>query len=146
MLRSFVAFAFLATAGLALAGTGCSSAPAKPEVKPGPAIPDLNLSGKWYSREFGDMELVQQGKNLVTGRYEDPRGPDHNGTLRGTIEGDILWIEWIKPGNAVAAIFPARGRGWLRISRDQKVMEGRWGFDDDNANGGGWKAEKSSFQ
>ena len=66
--------------------------------------------------------------------------------IEGTIEGDILWVEWIKPGNAVAAIFPARGRGWLRISRDQKVMEGRWGFDDDNANGGPWKAEKSSFQ
>ncbi len=130
--------------GAALLAPGCSAAPDKPDIVPGPTIPSLNLSGKWYSREFGDMQLVQQGK-AVTGSYEDPRGPDHNGTVRGTIEGDLLRIEWIKAGNAAAAIMPARGRGYLRISRDATKLDGKWGFDDDDSGGGPWRAEKSSF-
>jgi len=133
--------ALLFTAPLA----GCGGAPTMTQVTPGPHIPGLKLSGKWYSAEWGDMRLVQDDKR-ITGTYEDPRGPDHNGRFEGRVEGDVLWLDWIKPGNAVAAVFPMRGSGWARISRDGQLLEGEWGYDENHSNGGLWKAEKSQFQ
>lgn len=124
---------------------GCGGTQERPEVKPGPPIPGLKLSGKWYSQEFGDMQLVHTGKT-VTGTYEDPRGPDHNGTVRGEIIGDLVRMEWIKPGNPVAAIMPVRGKGWLRIKKGGGIMEGRWGYDNSDSDGGVWTAEKSIYQ
>jgi hypothetical protein len=124
---------------------GCGGAPDMTEVKPGPPVPGLNLSGKWYSTEFGDMRLVQDDRR-VTGTYEDPRGPDHNGRIEARVEGDVLWVEWIKPGNPVAAVFPLRGRAWLRISDEGKKLTGEWGYENNHSNGGEWEAEKSQFQ
>lgn len=124
---------------------GCGGAPEMTQVTPGPHIPGLTLSGKWYSTEFGDMRLVQDDKR-VTGTYEDPRGPDHNGRFEGRVEGDVLWLDWIKPGNPVAAVFPMRGRAWMRIKEGGKILEGEWGYDDNHSNGGKWSAEKSQFQ
>ncbi len=118
--------------------------PPQPKIVPGPGIPGLNLSGKWYSQHFGDMTLAQTGKT-VTGKYEDPRGPDHNGTVKGAIEGDLLRLEWIKPGNPLAAILPVRGRAWLRITKKGTYLEGRWGYDVDDTTGGVWVAEKSQY-
>ena len=136
----------LALAALVLTVTalvGCGG-PVQSAVAPGPAIPGLNLSAKWYSQPFGDLQLVQTGAN-VRGTYEDPRGPDHNGTLRGTIEGDLLHLEWIKPGNPAAALFPQRGKAWLRISRDGRKLAGKWGFETAE-DGGEWTAERSSYK
>ncbi len=130
-----------AFAALALASCG---GPQKPAIEPGPPIPNLNLSGKWYSQEFGDMRLVHTGKG-VTGSYEDPRGPDHNGTVKGTVQGDLLRIEWIKRGNPLAAILPVRGKAWLRIKNRGNRLEGRWGYDADDTGGGAWTAEKSQY-
>lgn len=124
---------------------GCGGAPEMTQVTPGKPVPGLNLSGKWYSTEFGDMRLVQDDRR-VTGTYKDPRGPDHNGRFEGRVEGDVLWIEWIKPGNQVAAVFPMRGRAWMRILDGGKKLEGEWGYDDNHSNGGPWLAEKSQFQ
>ena len=129
--------------GLALGVAACG-AQNQNAVKPGPAIPGLKLSGKWYSQEFGDMILIHAG-NTVSGTYEDPRGPDHNGRFRGRIKGDILRLDWVKPGNMDAAIMPRRGKGWLRIGRTGRNMIGRWGFDESNTDGGAWTAEKSAY-
>ena len=123
--------------------TACGGTP-KVEIKPGPAIVGVSLSGTWYSREFGDMKVVHAG-NQVSGKYEDPRGPDHNGHFRGQLIGDLVRLEWVKPGNARAAIPPNRGRAWLRLSRDGKKMAGMWGFDESEDDGGVWNAEKSQF-
>lgn len=123
---------------------GCASAPAGPTMEPGRPIAGLNLTGKWYSREFGDMKLVQN-KNVVTGTYQDPRGPDHNGRVRGRINADVLEIEWIKPGNAVAAIMPMRGKAKMRIVDGGCALKGLWGYDKVWHNGGAWNATKSQF-
>jgi len=114
------------------------------EIKPGKPIPGLKMSGLWYSREFGHLKLVQDG-TLLTGTYEDPRGVDHNGTLRGTIQNDLVRIDWVKPGNPTAAIMPMRGRAWLRILNGGKRMEGRWGYGKSDDDGGPWNAEKSQY-
>ena len=121
---------------------GCGGS-AKQVVKPGPSIPGVNLSGRWYSTEFGDMKVVQSGVQF-SGQYFDRRGPDHNGRFRGQIVGDLIRLEWIKPGNALAAVMPRRGRAWLRIKERGQVLSGRWGYDQSNDDGGIWTAEKST--
>jgi hypothetical protein len=134
----------LAMAGLGAGLTGCGAAPEGPSMQPGKPITGLNLSGKWYSREFGDMQ-IQQDKNQITGKYEDPRGPDHNGRLRGRINNDVLEIEWIKPGNPAAAVMPMRGQAKLRILDRGCKVDGLWGYDEDWYGGGAWRADKSQF-
>ncbi len=109
--------------------------------KAGPAIPGLKLSGQWFSAEFGEVDLVHAGNN-VHGKYADRRGPDHNGRFRGHLDGDLIRLEWIKPGNAMSAVMPRRGRAWLRVSRDGQRLYGRWGYDDSEEDGGPWTAEK----
>lgn len=112
--------------------------------KPGPPIPGANLNGKWYSDEFGDMQVVQDRQN-IRGTYEDPRGPDHNGTFKGVLQGDLIKLDWIKRGNPIAAIPPARGRAWLRVTHGGERMQGKWGYDDSREDGGKWTAEKSKY-
>ena len=131
------------TLGFGLLVFGCG-APQKQAVQAGPPIPGVSLSGTWYSTEFGDIKLVQSGLQ-ITGTYEDRRGPDHNGNFRGTIQGDLLRLVWVKPGNVMAAIEPRRGRAWLRIARDGKNLSGRWGFDESEDDGGVWNAEKYKY-
>lgn len=112
--------------------------------RPGPAIPGANLNGTWYSDEFGDMKIVHDRQN-VRGTYEDPRGPDHNGTFKGVLQGDLIKLDWIKKGNPLAAIPSARGKAWLKLTHKGTKLQGRWGYDDSREDGGKWTAEKSKY-
>ncbi|MBU0553317.1 hypothetical protein KKF91_13215 [Myxococcota bacterium] len=123
---------------------GCGGDPNRPDLTPGPAIANLNLSGRWYCSQFGDTQIVHTG-DKITGQYEDPRGPDHNGTFQGHIRGDTVDVDWVKPGNPVAAIAGMRGKAWWRVSQGGKVLTGRWGYDEDNWGGGDWVLEKSNY-
>lgn len=142
-------FTFVLATSLALGAgallSACGGAQTQASAfEPGPAIPGLNLSGRWYSQDFGDIELTQTGPKVM-GKYEHPRGPEHNGTIRGDVVGDVLRIEWIQPGDTAAAVFPIRGRAAFRISKDGKKLDGRWGYDDDDSAGGTWTADKSPY-
>ena len=128
---------------LSLLGLGCGG-PQKAQIKPGPAISGLNLTGTWDSTPFGVMELKQDGVS-VTGRYTDPRGPDHDGTIRGKVQGDLLRVQWIKHGNDLAAVQSVMGRAWLRIKARGKKLEGRFGYDESDDDAGQWSAEKSDY-
>lgn len=127
----------------ALFAFGCGPPPKAGPVA-GRAIPQLKMSGKWYSDQFQNMKVVQVGKK-VTGSYEG-KGPEHKGTFRGVIEGDLLRIDWVQPGNPVSAVMPLRGKAWLRILKNGEFMDGMWGYDDSTDNGGRWAAEKSQYQ
>lgn len=120
------------------------SGPPKPVIKPGPSIPGLNLSGGYDCIQFGFMKLRQTG-SAVRGTYEGLRQNGDNGTFRGKIEGDLLWVEWTQPGNLENAILPKRGQGWLRISERGAHLEGKWGYDTSRDNGGNWVADRSEF-
>ena len=133
----------LAVSAALMGGWGCGGSGQK-AIKEGPPIPGLNLSGKWYSAEFGDLTIVHD-RNTVSGTYEDRRGPDHNGGFRGRMKGDILRLDWVKPGNMDAAVMPRKGKAWLRIGRKGRTLNGRWGFDDSDTDGGRWTAEKSAY-
>jgi hypothetical protein len=136
-------WSFVALLGIGAAG--CGGGQTRPEVKPGPAIPGLQMSGLWYSPQFGDMEIAQNGTK-ITGTYKHPRGPEHDGTVRGEVVGDLLRVEWIQPGDPNAGVFPIRGKAFFRISNDGRKLEGRWGYDGDEWDGGQWTAEKSSYE
>ena len=139
--RKFIGIAIVSVIVISLAScTGVQ----KNQVKPGPSIAGLNLSGNWYSQEFGDMKLVHSGRT-VRGTYEHRRGPDHNGRLRGRIMGDVLYVDWVQPGNIDAAIMPVKGKAWFRIARSGRKLTGRYGYDDSNDDGGVWTADKSNY-
>ena len=120
----------------------CGSPPVKKD-KPGPPIPGLNLSGDWYSPEFGTMTIKQDGL-AVSGEYQDRFSKDRNGHFRGIIKGDIVRLTWIQPGNPIAAIMPKKGLAWLRVKNSGMLLEGEFGYDDQQDDGGTWTATKSS--
>ncbi|MGK0360538.1 MAG: hypothetical protein ACI9U2_002851 [Bradymonadia bacterium] len=128
----------------ALLTTACGGQALSTVPLPGPALQGANLNGAWYSEEFGTMKVVQDGQN-IRGSYEDPRGPDHNGTFKGVLQGDLIKLEWIKRGNPIAAIPSSRGRGWLRVRLRGERLEGKWGYDESRDDGGNWTAEKSKY-
>ena len=121
----------------------CSSKPVK-QIIPGPAIRGLNLTGSYDCPEFGFMRLRQTGSN-VRGSYAGIRGNGDQGTVRGKIEGDILWLDWIQPGNIEHAIGAKTGKGWLRIIKRGEELKGEWGYDQSVDNGGKWTAFRSEF-
>ena len=124
--------------------TWTCSGPPKPKLLAGPAIPNLRLTGGYDCSQFGFMKIRQQGKQ-VTGSYEGKRKNGDNGTFRGIIKGDLLLLNWVQPGRLESAILPVKGKGWLRIKNGGKILEGRWGHDENNENGGEWIAELSEF-
>ena len=81
------------------------------------------------------MKLVHAGQK-VTGNYLDPRGPEHNGRFGGDVVGDLLMLTWIKPGDWAAAVMSQRGKAYLRIKDRGQRLEGRWGYDESNDDGG----------
>ena len=142
MIRSslmFVLFSF----GFNIWSMGCS-APPPPKVVPGPAIPGLNLTGGYDCVQFGFMKL-KQGNNVVRGTYEGVRNNGDNGTIVGKIEGDIVWVDWVQPGNLDNAILPQRGKGWWRVTARGKKLSGMWGHGENRDDGGAWTAERSEF-
>ena len=120
------------------------SAPPKNLIKPGPPIRGANLNGGYDCLEFGYIKLRHTGNN-VRGTYEGLRNNGDNGTLIGKIEGDIVWLEWVQPGNIDEAILPKRGKGWWRISERGAHLEGQWGHDESKDDGGTWTADRSEF-
>lgn len=96
--------------------------------------------GVWYSPQYGEMHLCQS-QNQVVGEYTKN---ERRGTVRGTLEGDLLHFEWREerefiPGRPVVT----RGHGYFRISKNDNedwVIEGQWGHDADEVGGGPWTA------
>lgn len=129
---------------VALSLSACGG-PVKPQVKPGPAIRGLNLTGGYDCKEFGFIQLKHDvRRGLVRGTYEGVR-MNGNGILQGRLQGDIVWIDWAQPGDLDSAILPTRGKGWLRVFERGAKLSGKWGYDESNDNGGGITLERSSY-
>lgn len=122
---------------------GCS-APPKNLIKPGPPVVGLNLSGGYDCIHFGYMKLRHTG-NTVRGTFEGVRRNGDNGTLVGKIEGDIVWLDWVQPGDIEQALLPTKGKGYWRISQRGAHIEGKWGYDESRDDGGLWVADRSEF-
>ena len=103
-----------------------------------------NWTGVYFSPQYGEMQLVQNG-SAVTGRYvKDER----KGRFEGESNGDVLEFEWIENKHMVSnRATKTRGRGYFRYivdpSNGEHLLKGRWGLGDDATNGGEWNAYKS---
>lgn len=131
----------LLAAGL-LFGVGCGGPTASIEPRP---MPDGgNYSGVYFSPQYGEMHLIQNGK-AVHGEYKKD---ERSGKIAGEVDGDVLSFEWTEY-KAMVSNRPTetRGRGYFRYivdpSNGDHLLKGRWGIDDNDQNGGEWNAYKS---
>ena len=104
---------------------GCASGP-----RSHPLAPGILWAGKWDTN-FQEMTLHQQG-NRVWGVVNY-----HEGSLDGTADGDVLRFKWSQRENH------QHGRGYFRMSPDGQHLEGRFGYEDNDDNGGRWWADRA---
>jgi len=107
--------------------------------------PGGSFTGVWFSGQYGEMHIIQNGA-AIQGRFvKDER----KGTIIGEAEGDLIEFEWVEK-KAMVANRPneSRGRGYFRYvikmngEREEHRLEGEWGIDDDSSGGGPWTAYK----
>jgi len=103
-----------------------------------------SFQGVYFSPQYGEMHMVQNG-NAVVGKYKKD---ERTGSIQGEVEGDVMRFEWTEM-KAMVSNRPqeSRGHGYFRYMVDPSsgdhVIKGRWGLDDNDTNGGEWNAYKS---
>ena len=85
-----------------------------------------SYSGTWDSNA-GPVELKFEGTSF-SGSWNQGKG-----TFAGKVDGKKIDYSWTEVGEKETA----GGKGWFIIV-DETRIEGQWGFDDDNSNGGDW--------
>jgi hypothetical protein len=115
---------------LLLGAAGCLSGRA--DVKPRPLSPGVSFSGVWDSN-WGEMRLTQKGKRVFgTFKYR-------NGSLAGNLDGDVLHFKWKQQESRYAG----SGSGYLQMAPDGQHLEGRWGYSENEIEGGRWWADRA---
>jgi hypothetical protein len=138
-MRSALAFGIMMV-GLA---SGCGGGGTS-NLKPAPMPDKGTFTGVYFSPQYGEMHMVQNG-SAVVGKYKkDERG----GTIQGEADGDLMRFEWTEY-KALVSNRPqqTRGHGYFRYKVDASngdhLIEGRWGLNDDDSKGGDWSGYKS---
>lgn len=137
-MRSAVRLA-IALGGLAI---GCGGGNAS--IKPGTMPENGSFSGVYFSPQYGEMHLVQNGSAVIGKFKKDER----SGKIQGEAEGDVLAFEWTEY-KAMVSNRPqeTRGHGYFRYvidaSNGDHVLKGRWGLGEEDSSGGEWNAYKS---
>ena len=126
---------------LALVWTGCGSS--APEIKAGNMPEGGNFQGVYFSQQYGEMNLIQNGANVV-GEYESEM---RSGKIQGEVQGDLLRFEWVEAKAMVSnRAQSTKGHGYFRYlvdaSNGQHVLKGEWGLGDQETGGGPWNAYK----
>lgn len=114
------------------------------EVVAGTMPENGTFTGVYYSPQYGEMHLVQNG-NAVVGKFKKD---ERSGKIQGEAEGDVMRFEWTEY-KAMVSNRPQEttGHGYFRYmidaSNGDHVLKGRWGLGDDDTGGGEWNAYKS---
>ena len=122
----------------------CGGSAQMADVKAGPMPAEGNFTGVYFSPQYGEMHLVQNG-SAVVGKYKKD---EREGSLQGEAEGDLMRFEW-KEQKAMVSNRPQEtiGHGYFRYMVDpangDHVLKGRWGLADSDMDGGEWNAYKS---
>ena len=99
-----------------------------------------SFTGVWHSPQYGEMQMVQTG-NQVVGEYTKD---ERRGRIQGTVQGNVMRFEWSEERELVAGRpIVTRGRGYFRYAIDDArdhVVLGRWGHDSNMTDGGEWNA------
>jgi hypothetical protein len=112
---------------LALLVVSCASYP-RPKRHALPA--GVSFEGTWDST-WGKMDLHQEGKK-VHGTFNGYR----EGSVSGTADGDLFRFVWDQ------RVPRSHGHGFMQLSPDGAHLEGRWGYLDDDIEGGRWAADR----
>jgi hypothetical protein len=113
-------------------------------IDPGTMPENGTYTGVYFSPQYGEMHLVQNG-SAVVGKYKKD---ERSGKIQGEAEGDVLRFEWTEY-KAMVSNRPqeTRGHGYFRYmidaSNGDHILKGRWGLNDENSTGGEWNAYKS---
>ena len=103
-----------------------------------------SFQGVYFSPQYGEMHMVQNG-NAVVGKFKKD---ERTGNIQGEVEGDVMRFEWVEY-KAMVSNRPteSRGHGYFRYMIDPSsgdhVVKGRWGLGEDDTLGGEWNAYKS---
>lgn len=103
-----------------------------------------SFQGVYFSPQYGEMHMVQNG-NAVVGRYKKD---ERYGEIQGEADGSVMRFEWSEM-KAMVSNRPTetRGHGYFKYlvdpSSGDHVLKGRWGLGDDDTAGGEWNAYKS---
>ena len=132
----------LASTLLALSATACGSKP--PEIVAGKMPDGGNFAGVYFSPQYGEMNMVQNG-SAVIGEYKQEM---RTGKIQGEASGDLMKFEWIERKALVSnRAQETRGHGYFRYVVDpangDHILKGEWGLGDAQLGGGPWNAYKA---
>ncbi len=110
-------------------------------LRAGPMPEGGSFTGVWFSPQYGEMHMEQSGATVI-GKFAKE---EKVGRIQGTADGDLMRFEWTqKREMIVGRPTQSRGHGYFRVSYDESEkawkLEGRWGSDDSETNGGPWTA------
>lgn len=122
---------------------GCGGAP-KHTVQVGPMPAGATFTGVWFSPQYGELHIEQNGSTAI-GRYSKD---ERSGRIQGTVEGDVLRFEWTESRELIVGRpVETKGHGYFKIVKDEADdtwrLDGRWGNDASETDGGPWTAVKS---
>ncbi len=90
-----------------------------------------DFTGRWKTN-WGPMEMTQKGSEVMghyTGQFK--------GIIDGTASGKRLEFTWSQPNGE-------HGRGYFILSEDGNSINGMWGMDDSDSNGGNWTGTRAA--
>lgn len=132
------AFGWMAVALLAACGGGGAG------VSAGPMPPEGSFTGVYFSPQYGEMHMIQNGSSVIGEYKKDER----SGKIQGDADGNLMRFEWTE-NRAMVSNRPTvtRGRGYFRYSinptNNEHQIDGEWGLDENETGGGPWTAVKS---
>jgi hypothetical protein len=112
-------------------------------VSPGTMPAGQTFTGVWHSPQYGEMQMVQTGSQVVGEYTQDER----HGRIQGTVQGDLMRFEWSEQRELVMGrATTTRGHGYFRFTVDGNGVDylllGEWGHDQDETGGGPWNAAR----
>ncbi len=113
-------------------------------VSAGPMPPEGSFTGVYFSPQYGEMHMIQNGSSVIGEYKKDER----SGKIQGDADGNLLRFEWTE-NRAMVSNRPTvtRGRGYFRYTinptNEEHQIDGEWGLDDNETGGGPWTAVKS---
>jgi len=131
---------FCLSTTLAACGAGRQHA----NVKVGAMPAGGTFTGVWFSPQYGEMHLIQNGATVV-GRFQKE---ERTGRIQGGVEGDIMRFEWTEARELIVGRpSNTKGHGYFRLAKDTAEdnwkLVGEWGTDTYETGGGPWNAVKS---
>lgn len=127
--------------GLTLLGlAACGGGGGRANISPGVMPPGQTFTGVYSSPQYGEMQLVQTGVQVVAEYVQDER----RGRIQGTVQGDLMRFEWSERRELVVGRpNVTRGRGYFRFLHGDDgsyYILGEWGHDQNETGGGPWRA------